>query len=369
MVLRVMGAPLGLIRELDNAIAQSSDLRRAAMLRQLTDLFLVGADQFSEEEINLIDDVFLRLVVTIEESSRALLATRLGPAAKAPPKVLAVLASDNAIEIASPVLIQSECLATETLVECAKTKSQEHLLAISRRKVVPESITDVLVERGDRQVALSATMNAGARFSSKGFRILVQRAKGDDELANSVGSRPDIPRLLFEHLLAAASEAVRDKLQTERKHAASEVSAVVEAIAGQIETQARIDSPHRASVRVLINSLHEAGQLDSEKLSDFARAGRFEEIVAALSLMANIPIAAIERTLNDTRAESLIVLARAIDLPWETTKTIILLAAKKFRRNPADIVKCTAAFQRLSPYTAQQILDFHRTRPRPMSRH
>jgi len=280
-----------------------------------------------------------------------------------------MLASDNAIEIASPVLIQSECLDTGTLVECAKTKSQEHLLAISQRKSIPEAVTDVLVDPGDKQVTLSTAMNAGARFSNRGYRVLVQRAKGDEELAVSVGGRRDIPPLLFEQLLAAASEAVREQLQAEKKHAMTEVATVVENVASQIQAQAQIDSPQRASVRVLINSLSEAGQLNAIKLDEFAKTGRFDEIVAALSLMANIPIAAVERTLTDTRAESLIVLARAIDLPWETAKSIIALAALKFRRNPADMAKCTAAFQRLSPYTAQQILDFHRTRPRTATRH
>ena len=49
------------------------------MLRHLTDLFLVGSDQYSEEEVDLIDDVSVRLVATFEQSSRALLSLRLGP--------------------------------------------------------------------------------------------------------------------------------------------------------------------------------------------------------------------------------------------------------------------------------------------------
>ena len=52
------------------------------------------------------------------------------------------------------MLTQAERLDTETLIQCAKTKNQEHLLAISRRKSLPESLTDVLVERG-QQVVLS----------------------------------------------------------------------------------------------------------------------------------------------------------------------------------------------------------------------
>ena len=128
-----MGAPLELIHQLDNSIAHSTDERRSAMLRHLTDLFLVGSDAYSDDEVDLIDDVFVRLVATIEESSRALLAIRLGPVPTAPPKVLRLLACDDVIEVASPVLTQAERLDTETLIQCARTKNQEHLLAISRR--------------------------------------------------------------------------------------------------------------------------------------------------------------------------------------------------------------------------------------------
>lgn len=103
-----MGAPLELIQELDSSISHSTDERRSVMLRHITDLFLVGSDQYSEEEIELIDDVFLRLVATIEQSSRALLSLRLAPAPVAPPKILRLLARDDAIEVAAPVLAQAE---------------------------------------------------------------------------------------------------------------------------------------------------------------------------------------------------------------------------------------------------------------------
>jgi uncharacterized protein (DUF2336 family) len=71
------------------------------------------------------------------------------------------LACDDAIDVASPVLTQAERLDTETLIECARTKNQEHLLAISRRKALPEALTEVLVERGDQQVVLSTAKNRG----------------------------------------------------------------------------------------------------------------------------------------------------------------------------------------------------------------
>ena len=41
----------------------------------------------------------------------------------------------------------------------------------------------MLVERGDREVVHSVVKNVGARFSDAGFRMLVKRSAGDDDLA------------------------------------------------------------------------------------------------------------------------------------------------------------------------------------------
>jgi uncharacterized protein (DUF2336 family) len=357
-----MDAPLAFIQEIDRTIAQSSSERRSTMLRRLTDFFLVNADQYSDDEIAIIDDVFVRLVETIEESSRALLAIRLAPLSKAPPKILNILASDNAIEVSSPILIQSERLDDPSLIDCAKTKSQEHLLAISLRKTLAEAVTDVLVERGDPQVVLSTAKNPGAKFSNKGFAILVKRSDGDDRLATCVGSRPDIPRQLFEQLLETASEAVRAKLEAERPAAKQDIHRVVSDVTGRIRTEATTLTPEYVAANVLVSSLNRAGQLNAAKLDVFAKANRFDEIVSALSLMSDMPIDFVERAVNDADAESLLVLCKATGLSWETTRNILMQSGRKHPRAAGEIDQCLASFQLLKQATAKQILGFRRTR-------
>jgi uncharacterized protein (DUF2336 family) len=364
-----MGAPLELIQELDSSITHSTDQRRSVMLRHLTDLYLVGSEQYSEDEIDLIDDVFVRLVSTIEQSARALLAIRLGPVMVAPPKILRLLACDDAIEVASPVLTQAARLDIDTLIECARTKNQEHLLAISRRKTLPEALTDVLVERGDQQVVLSTAKNAGARFSGKGFDTLIERSCGDDALTSCVGARSDLPPKLLDQLLAAASEKVRTKLMAEREYAKADIERAVDDVAGQIQAGAAAQPLSYAAAQVLVESLHQAGLLTTGKLQEFALAGRFEETVAALSVMSNVPTVVIEENMRDTRAEALLVLTRANGLSWETTRSIMMLAAKRHRRSTTGIDQTMPAFFRLRQSTAQQILDFHRMPSRPARRH
>ena len=106
-----------------------------------------------------------------------LLAVRLAPIPNAPPRIIRTLAFDDEIDVAGPVLEQSERLDDDALVESARAKSQAHLLAISRRRSLSEKVTDILVERGDELVVWSAAENSGAKFSEAGFSRLAQRPR------------------------------------------------------------------------------------------------------------------------------------------------------------------------------------------------
>ena len=357
-----MNAQISIIHEIDDAIAQSSGDRRAQMARHLTDLFLVNSDKYSEEEIALIDDVFVRLVATIEESSRALLAIRLAPVSKAPPKIIHALARDDAIFVASPVLMYSETLDDLTLIECVKSKSQDHLLAISRRKALPATLTDLLVERGDQLVALSTARNAGAKFSDKGFTILINRSIGDDRLAICIGNRPDLNLGLFEQLLQAASETVRSKLLAERPHATYEIDRAVTEVTAQIRTQATIQSQEYTAAQVLVDLQKRTGQLNAAKLVGFAKAERYEEMVVALAALAGIPTDVVVQKLDDEFAAFIILLTKVVDLSWPSTRAILTLGCRKDRCSAKDVEQSRIDFQQLDRQTAQKILAVYRTK-------
>ena len=205
--------PESLLDELQSTLAHGTVARRVETLRRVTDLFLNGAVDYSDEQIDLFDDVFQCLIRHIEVSAKALLSNRLAPIDTAPPQTIRTLAFDDVIEVAGPVLTQSMRLDDATLIETARSKSQAHLMAISKRKVLSDAVTDVLVQRGNDEVVQSTVNNPGAEFSERGFTRLVSRAEGDDELATCLGLRPTIPRHLYLKLLAKASETVRQRLE------------------------------------------------------------------------------------------------------------------------------------------------------------
>ncbi|MFX6487736.1 DUF2336 domain-containing protein, partial [Acinetobacter baumannii] len=82
----------------------------------------------------LIKTIELRAIADISaRMALAEISTQLAPIAQAPPSVIRQLAKNDEISIAAPVLQESARLADDDLIEIAKTKGEQHLLAISGR--------------------------------------------------------------------------------------------------------------------------------------------------------------------------------------------------------------------------------------------
>jgi len=357
-----MPATPELLSEVEDAMASGSATRRGKLVRHITDLFIVSSAQCSAQEIALFDDVLTRLAVEIEVSARALLAVRLAPIENAPRRIIRALAFDDEIDIAGPVLEQSERLDEAALVENARMKGQEHLLAISRRRSLSEPITDVLVARGDQQVVLSTAENRGAKFSDGGLATLVRRSEGDDRLAACVGSRPEIPPHLFLELLAKASRSVRVKLEAAYPGARRAVREVVAEAAGRIRADAAGGSPSPAVARAYIEALNRRGQLDDKNMEAIAKVGRPEEITTALAVMSGLPLDFIERSMKQERAEMILIIGKATALSWTTVKAILCARAGNLPISASEIAQCLASYGRLKATTAQEIVRFQRLR-------
>ncbi|HXX05152.1 MAG TPA: DUF2336 domain-containing protein [Xanthobacteraceae bacterium] len=353
---------LPLIDELEAALTSGTNARRIEMLTRVTDLFVGGAPRYSEEQIGVFDDVMVRLVSTIETKARAKLASRLAPIANAPSGVIHMLAFDDDIAVAQPVLERSERLQDSALVASASTKSQQHLFAISQRRSLSEAVTDVLVERGDREVVHSVVKNSGARFSDAGFRMLVKRSAGDDDLATIVGQRSDIPRPHFLVLLEKASSAVRARLAAENPQASTAIEGVVAEVVGGIRDDARNSSPDFAAAQAAVERQNRIRRIGESEIYRYARDRKFEETAIALSILCDTPIDVVERALLDPGAEIILILAKVAGLSATTTKAILLLRAADRGMSAKDLDQALASFNRLQPDTAQRVLGFFRTR-------
>jgi len=356
-----MAAALSVIPELEDVIQRGARQKRVDTLQRITALFLDGASRYSDDHVDLFDDVFGLLIEAIETKARAELSNHLAPVHNAPVKVLRTLAKDDDISVAGPVLKLAPLLPEADLVDVARSKSQAHLQAISARKTLGEAVTDVLVRCGDSEVARRVAGNRGARISEHGFVNLVKRAEDDGVLAEKIGLRPDIPATLFRELLVKATAVVRDRLLASAPpDIKNEINRILAKVAK--EAGARVGPrDYRAAQRAVLN-LDRAGSLDETAVAAYCGDNKYEETVVALATLAKVPINVVDRLMGADQPDPVLILCKAMGLGWPTVKAIITLQADGEAMPTQEVDGAFANFGRLSEPTAQRVVRFWQVR-------
>ena len=353
-----------LIAELEEAIQSGDKDKRVNTLRRVTDLFVMDADRLNDRQIDVFDDVIGHLIKRIESKALAELSQRFAPIKNAPSDVVRQLARDDDITVAGPVLTQSPRLTDNDLIEIASTKTQAHLLAISGRSQIAETVTDTLLQRGDRQVFHKLAENTGAKFSEHGLATLVKQSEGDDHLSERIGLRLDVPLRLFRELLLRATEAVRSRLLAaagpERR---DQIQRALANVSEDVAQEARLQSEHdyaEAHARAL--AMRNDGRLDEAAIYEAAKAGRYADMVAALSLLCGTPLPLIDNLLQSEHREAFLVPCRAAGLGWPTVR--VMLTCRSLRRTIADgdVDRARGEYSKLSQNSAQRVLRFWQVR-------
>lgn len=348
------------LRELDDAVSRGTAESRLRALWHATDILVVG--KFAEDEIWVFGEVIEKLVGEIETAARVKLAGRLATSGNAPTNMVKKLANDCSIEVAAPVLRASERIDVRSLVACAQVQSQQHLLAISKRKSISEAVTDVLVTRGNQEVIHSVAANHGARFSEFGLLQLIKRSEDDSILLEHMGHRRDIPRHLFQQLIAKASEEVRKKLERESPEIANRVQTAVSDATGSLHGKFGPASKEYFTAKKHVAALHQYGNLGENKIYDFAQTRKLHEAIVGLSLLISLPVDVIERALTSRNWEMVLIMTKALDFSWPTVMSLLFLAAPNYQISAGELDDLKQEFLSLNVETSKAVAEFYRSR-------
>jgi uncharacterized protein (DUF2336 family) len=341
--------------------------QRLRILQRIADLFAAGSRSYSHDQIALFDDVLEQLSVDIEVKARAKLAEHLANMESAPPRIVRSLAFDDAIEVAGPVLVHSQQLTDEDLVENATTKSQDHLFSIAQRLKLSEVVTDVLVERGDQRVVHRVVKNKGARFSLAGYGKLTSRARYDRKLTLALGERSDIPRQYFLKLLEAASSNVRAKLEAANPRMAAIIRDSVDDVATEMQQEVRKGSrAHTAAVREAKRRFN-VQPITEASVHGPAHAQDFEKTAVALARLGVFPIDLVERALLDEGEDMVLLLAKAAGCSWTTARELLVMYVANRSLQPDEITEAFERYRKLSKETARNIVNFYERRMKQRS--
>jgi uncharacterized protein (DUF2336 family) len=216
-------------------------------------MFISGQADYQGDGLDLFDDILCRFSLQIDTASRVALAERFAQQPNCPPGLVRLLAMDESVEVARPVLAQCGRLEERDLIDVANGRGQGHHLAIAERKNLPVSITDALIDRGNNAVALAVLRHRKAQFSDEGLSKLVSKAKDDDMIALGMLARNDIPRQVLADVFGQTSEAFRQNFDSFDRRRSEEIKKVVSEVlavsAGLTKVPATPHPPGQSSKR------------------------------------------------------------------------------------------------------------------------
>jgi uncharacterized protein (DUF2336 family) len=357
--------PSNLVSDLEQAITNRSG-EAGAMLQQVTDLFLVNVGHYSAEQLELYDDVLIKLVDKVEVAARAKLAERLASINPVPTNTIRSLALDDAIEVAEPILSKSHALDDDTLAYCIATKRQEHLLAIATRHKISEIVSGQLVVKGNDKVLGTLACNPGAVISDSSFGILVKKSTDDEWLSECVAGRNDIPEHHLRQLLSRASEIVRRRLIAVNP----EISRIIKEIL-PVDTSSftnRTLAPltdYKAAERVV-----NARGLSEAIVNEFAREKKVEEVVVSIAQLSRLSVYEVERLFSGRWTSPVAVILKAIGFHLRTIDAIYYSRLSGGELIQSDLIQTKAEFIALRQPTAERILRlFYAKRAVNISKH
>lgn len=308
-------------------------------------------------------EILEALYPQIERTVRRVLADRLADRDGVPSSLITLLARDT-IDIARPVLVRSPLLNDTTLVAIVMERGVDHRQAISERKSLSSTVTDVLLVLGDDTVAMLIASNPQALISGNGMLRLLERASHNQDLHWPLARRAELTPTLAARLSLCAGSAVRgflaDLFGPALPHSIEqELFAAAEDACAQITRQ----MPRKKTSPmpdVPMNSLLDA-------FLKAMRDGQPERADALMAQVTRLPASAVAQVLYTPAGRALAVICRS----GGASRTVFAELYARLNgitpygtsQRSDGLLSALRVFDRITSAEADRILDGWRTDP------
>ena len=337
---------------LDRLIGLSKDNSaegRRELLHAVTDLFLLDEAPAGTAKQHY-SDIAVQALRSVGDDDRAAYARRVAGESTLPRSLASKLANDPVIAVASVVLKLSPVLTDADLAAVAVTHSAQHLVAIAQRATLSETVTDVLVQRGDRNVLRTVSGNDGARFSEKGMTDLLDRSEGDEQIVGNLTRR----------------ESQLTPVQVVRlQRIASQVAAAPNAALANAQPytpERRQAQERRFEVRLLVADIQKGNRSLDEVVELLAEEDRAFDLAQVLSATAGVPNVQCLKVLLDADVTGIAVACRAVGLGHDAFKAVLALRASRLDLSSRQVERDAAIYVDLPEEVAERTMRFLQVR-------
>lgn len=284
---------------------------RSRLSQIIVDLFDNQASVLTERQRTLMYGILQTVIGDIESSVRQAVAGRLALMDDVPRELVSQLANDEA-NIAFPILSKSGLLRDNDLVEIIKLRTEEHMLAITMRRNVSETVTQALVDAGHEPVIISLLKNTNAKISETTMEYLVEQSQRVDSFQEPILNRDDLNPQLAKRMFLWVSAALRQHIISEFDLDKSTVDELLEQVTSEEISGKPL--PEKKKVDQLADALKDEGLVTVDMLLTALNEGEVPLFIALFSKVTKLREHLVQRLLFEQGGEGLAITCKAIGM-------------------------------------------------------
>lgn len=258
-----------------------------------------GLNGLKSKDNKAAEQVFRLLMRETELQVRQTLAEHIKGSTLIPRDIVLTLAHDVA-SVSLPVLQYSEVLSDGDLLELiSNTKDVNRYLAISRRVVVSETISNVLLDKDNDDVTIALVDNNGADISEEKMVGIIANHTHNAQLMKTLSARAHLPAGIAEKLIHVVSTSVGQSLKQKYQLASKDIDIEVDK-ARESETLKLIRmSDSLQEIDKLVNQLMAFNRLTPSLILSSLCQGNFLFFETSLARLSSIPVANARTLIKD----------------------------------------------------------------------
>lgn len=329
---------------------------RRMLVATIGDLFFSQHDVLSDRERSLMTEILRQLIHDVEVSVRRALAERLAAQPLAPHELVIALANDE-IEVAHPLLVNSDVLQDLELIEIIRNRTLEHQLAIGIRKSVSEEVADALIATDSVDVIKTLLENHNAKISQRTMEYLVEQSQRVDTYQNPLLRRPDLDTTLAKRMYWWVSAALRTYILDRYEIDPAELDETMEST---VKALTENGDSHRPKAVELADELAERQEITPALILKTLREGEVALFAALFGKFTGIRLQLVQRMLFEPGGEGLAIACKGSGIDKSTFASIYVLTRKARGRDTvnhlADMAGILGLYDRIKDDAAGMLL-------------
>ncbi len=188
------------IKQIGELLERSAPEKRTRLLDFVSTICRENGRQLSNTHINMLGHLAENLIDRVSHDTLVDAANVFAHLDNAPESLIHSLVAKE-IEIAEPVLKHSPVLTDESLFKIIQNFDEDYKKAVAQRTKLTNPVTDCLIDHSNNDTLLLTIQNQGASFSKKGFKQLSLIGNGNQNFAEALCIRQDMPEEMAQPLL------------------------------------------------------------------------------------------------------------------------------------------------------------------------